>query len=207
MTYPVPDLRFERALWEAGIERVAGIDEAGRGALAGPVAAAAVILPPDLPADALAGVRDSKQMTAAQREFWAAKVRAHALAWAVGYATPQEIDQWGILAAVYQAVRRALACLSPSPVYLLLDYLRLPECTLPQTALVKGDQRALSIAAASVLAKTHRDALMRGWDRRYPHYGFAQHKGYGTAAHRQAIARQGLSPLHRRSFRWLPPQA
>jgi len=205
MIYPKPDLHFEQALWEAGIQRVAGIDEAGRGALAGPVAAAAVILPPDLPARALEGVRDSKQMTPSQREYWAEQVRAYALAWAVGYATPQEIDRMGILPALYQAVRRALACLQPSPEFLLMDYLRLPECELPQTALVKGDQRALSIAAASVLAKTHRDALMRRWDARYPGYGFARHKGYGTSAHRQAIAALGPSPLHRRTFRWHPP--
>jgi len=206
MTYPRPDLRFEQALWQAGVRRVAGIDEAGRGALAGPVAAAAVILPPDLPAGALEGVRDSKQMTPKQREYWAEQVRVHALAWAVGYALPQEIDEKGILAAVYRAVRRALTCLRPSPEYLLLDYLRLPGCELPQTALIKGDQRALSIAAASVLAKTHRDALMRWWDARYPGYDFARHKGYGTAAHRQAIAALGLSPLHRHTFRCVPPE-
>jgi len=206
MIYPKPDLRFERALWESGVRWVAGLDEAGRGALAGPVAVGAVVLPPDLPAEALEGVRDSKQMTPAQRERWAARVRAYAAAWAVGYALPQEIDHWGIVQAVYLAAERALAALQPFPEFLLLDYFRLTACALPQTALVKGDQRSLSIAAASVLAKTHRDALMRAAETRYPGYGFARHKGYGTAAHRRAVAEQGLSPFHRRSFHWVSPE-
>ncbi|NPA93788.1 MAG: ribonuclease HII [Chloroflexi bacterium] len=200
MTRPKPDLLYERALWEGGFRHVAGLDEAGRGALAGPVAAAAVILPPDLPPHALEGVQDSKQMRASQREFWAERIRQVAVAWAVGYATPAEIDAWGIVPAVHLAMRRALDALLPAPDFLLIDYLRLPDCPLPQTALVKGDQRVLSIAAASVLAKTHRDALMRTLDARYPRYGFARHKGYGTRQHREALARWGASPIHRRSF-------
>ena len=200
-----PDLRFERALWEGGVRWVAGLDEAGRGALAGPVAVGAVVLPPELPAEALEGVRDSKQMTPAQREHWAVQVQEVALAWAVGYALPHEIDRWGIVQAVYLAAGRALAALQPFPEFLLLDYFRLAACRLPQTALVKGDQRSLSIAAASVLAKTHRDALMRAAESRYPGYGFARHKGYGTASHRRAVARLGLSPFHRRTFRWHSP--
>ncbi len=201
MTRPRPNLRYEQALWAAGIRWVAGVDEAGRGALAGPVAAAAVILPPEVDATALAGVRDSKLMSPREREHWAGKIQEIAVAWAVGYATPAEIDALGILPAVHLAAQRALQRLMPFPEFLLLDYLRLPLCTLPQMALVKGDRDVLTIAAASVLAKTHRDALMRRLDKWLPQYGLARHKGYGTPAHREAIARHGLSPQHRHSFR------
>ncbi len=200
MTRPKPDLRLERALWESGYRYVAGIDEAGRGALAGPVAAGVVVLPPLLEAEALAGVRDSKQMTPARRTFWARKVQETALAWAVGYASAAEVDAWGIMPALYLAIWRALAWLRPRPEFLLLDYLRLPGCALPQMGVVRGDQQVLSIAAASVLAKTHRDAWMARLDARYPHYGLAQHKGYGTAHHRAALRQHGFSPVHRRTF-------
>ena len=202
MTRPRPDLHYERALWAAGIRWIAGIDEAGRGALAGPVAVAAVILPPQVEATVLSGVRDSKLMSPREREHWAEKIKEIAIAWGVGYATPSEIDAFGIVPAVHLAAQRALHRLVPLPDFLLLDYLRLPLCALPQMALVKGDREVLSIAAASVLAKTHRDALMRRLDKWFPQYGLARHKGYGTAAHREAIARHGLSPYHRRSFRW-----
>ncbi len=200
MTRPRPDLHLERALWESGYRYVAGVDEAGRGALAGPVAAAVVVLPPSLEPDALAGVFDSKMMTPAQRVFWARKVQEKALAWAVGYASPAEIDAWGILPALYVAVQRALGWLRPAPDFLLLDYLRLPTCVLPQVGVVRGDQQVLSIAAASVLAKTHRDAWMERLGKRYPQYGLAQHKGYGTAQHRAALAQYGFSPVHRHTF-------
>jgi ribonuclease HII len=200
MTRPKPDLRLEKALWEGGYRYVAGIDEAGRGALAGPVTAAAVILPSSLEAARLAGVRDSKLMTPAQRDFWARQVKETALAWAVGYASPEEIDAWGIVPALYLAVQRALAWLQPMPDFLLLDYLRLPTCALPQVGIVRGDQRVLSIAAASVLAKTHRDAWMGHLGELYPQYGLGQHKGYGTVRHCTAIAQYGFSPVHRRTF-------
>ena len=196
-----PDLRFEKALWEAGLRHIAGIDEAGRGALAGPVACAAVILPPDPTlTQTLAGVRDSKQMSPEQREFWSGKIRTAALASAVGYASPAEIDQIGILPATHLAADRAVQALELPPEHLLLDYLFLPDCSLPQTALIKGDQRSLSIAAASVLAKTGRDALLRELDKGYPGYGFATHKGYGTAFHLAALERLGPAPAHRYSF-------
>ena len=201
MTRRKPDLRLEQALWRQGVRWVAGIDEAGRGALAGPVAAAAVILPPEVDEAVLDGVFDSKQLSPRRREMAAEAVRKVALAWAVGFASAGEIDRWGILPATRLAVRRALAQLSTSPEFLLLDYLLLPEVGLPQTALPKGDAQVLSIAAASVLAKTLRDALMREMDERYPGYGFAQHKGYGTQKHREALRRLGPSPIHRRSFR------
>jgi ribonuclease HII len=196
-----PDLRFEAPLWEASVLRVAGIDEAGRGAWAGPVAAGAVVLPRavDLP-QRLCGVRDSKQMTPAQREHWAVEIRAAALDWGIGFASAAEIDAIGILPATRLAVRRALENLAFPPQHLLVDFLALPEIELPQLALVKGDQRSLSIACASVLAKTARDALLVGFDHDYPGYGFALHKGYGTRAHQAALARLGPTSIHRMSF-------
>ena len=196
-----PDLSFELALWEAGLTIVAGIDEAGRGALAGPVAAAAVILPPEQKiAGCLKGVRDSKQMTARQREIVREKILQYAAAWEVGFATAGEIDRMGILPATRLAACRALEALSKRPLHLLLDYLFLPDIPTPQTALIKGDCRSLSIAAASIMAKTSRDAFMRALDLTYPGYGFATHKGYGTLAHREALQRMGASPVHRISF-------
>ncbi len=199
-----PDLSFEQVLWDAGLTFVAGIDEAGRGALAGPVAAAAVVLPAEQEIRGwLKGVRDSKQMTPGQRETMRERILQFAAAWGVGFASAGEIDQLGILPATRLAACRALEELIPCPSHLLLDYLFLPDVTTPQTALVKGDCRSLSIAAASVLAKTSRDAHMRELDLDYPGYGFATHKGYGTVAHRQALHRLGVSPVHRSSFELL----
>jgi ribonuclease HII len=196
-----PDFYFEQVLWQAGISQVAGIDEAGRGALAGPVAAAAVIFPGDASVSlCLNGVRDSKQMTPEQRKYWAGPIRMKAIAWSLGMASAQEIDSFGILAATRLAIQRALEALPALPEHLLLDYIFLPESTIPQTALIKGDCRSLSIAAASILAKTARDELMVDLDQRYPGYGFAVHKGYGTRMHRQAIEHLGISPLHRLTF-------
>ena len=202
---PDPDLSFEQALWECGTITIAGIDEAGRGALAGPVAAAAVILPVG-PGSAiqLKGTRDSKQMTPHQREEARQRIRTVALAWGVGFASAEEIDSLGILPATRLAASRALGALTIPPAHLLLDYLFLPDIPLPQTALVKGDCRSLSIAAASVMAKTSRDALLCELDLRYPGYGFAAHKGYGTQAHRLALERLGVSPVHRLSFALQP---
>jgi ribonuclease HII len=196
-----PDLSFELPLWSAGLQRVAGLDEAGRGALAGPVAAAAIILPagPEI-LPALHGVHDSKQMTPDQRRFWAERLQAEALCYAVGFASHAEIDLCGIVPATRLAMQRALCQLPLTPQHLLLDFLDLPDLSLPQTGLVKGDRRSLSIAAASVLAKTARDALMCRLDQEYPGYGFAIHKGYGTLAHRRALQALGPSPVHRLSF-------
>ena len=198
---PAPDFQFELALWQGGIQWVAGIDEAGRGALAGPVAAAAVIFPPnpDLIAD-LGGVRDSKEMTPDQRTNWAARLPGLAQAWGVGFASNIEIDTMGIVPATRLAVQRALQQCPLVPQHLLIDYLELPDCPLPQTPLVKGDARSLSIAAASIMAKTARDELMRKIEQEYPGYKFAANKGYGTAAHRKVIHELGLTPLHRKSF-------
>jgi ribonuclease HII len=201
-TKTVPDLRCEFSLWQSGLSLIAGLDEAGRGAWAGPVAAGAVILSPasDL-VERLKGVRDSKQMTARQRASSAERIRAVALAWGVGFASAAEIDQIGIVAATRLAMKRALDSLEIAPEHLLIDALRLPAVDLPQTALIKGDCRVLSIAAASVLAKTERDRWMENLDRQQPGYGFARHKGYGTAAHRAALEVLGPCSQHRHTFR------
>jgi ribonuclease HII len=201
-----PTLEFEQNLWRDGFARIAGIDEAGRGAWAGPVSAAAVILPPDpsIIRD-LAQVRDSKLMTPLARETWAPRIKSAALAWGVGLASAVEIDRLGILPATKLAATRAINALAPThanlfPDYLLTDYLIFPEIDLPQTALVKGDKRSLSISAASVLAKTARDALMQTMDVQYPGYSFARHKGYGTQVHRDALKKIGMCEIHRKSF-------
>ena len=199
---PRPDLAFETALWEQGKRRVAGIDEAGRGAWAGPVSAGVVILPADQALfNILDGVRDSKEMRPLERSRWAEVIRARAAAWAVGMASCGEIDELGILPATRLAVQRALEQICPQPEHLLVDYLALPLVKIPQTAIVKGDARSLSIAAASILAKTSRDALLVEMDQEYPGYGLGCHKGYGTSAHRGALERQGPCPAHRMSFR------
>ena len=197
-----PTLEFEERLWTSGTRFVAGIDEAGRGPLAGPVSAAVVIFPAD-PSVAmqLKGVRDSKQMIPTNREIWSARIKTQALTYAIGFASPLEIDNLGILPATHLAIRRALGKLSFPPDHLLLDYLILPGFPKPQTPLVKGDARSLSIAAASILAKTARDNLMCELDVLYPGYSFASHKGYGTPAHLRTLARLGPCPIHRLSFR------
>ncbi|HJW89416.1 MAG TPA: ribonuclease HII [Anaerolineales bacterium] len=196
-----PDLSLEIPLWAAGVVQVAGIDEAGRGALAGPVTAAALILPPEPRlVEWLQGVRDSKELTQQQREVCAARLRQAAVAWAVGWASPAEIDSLGIVRATQRAALRALESLPVAPQHLLLDYLFLEESPLPQTSLIKGDARSLSIAGASILAKTARDARLREMDACHPGYGFAAHKGYCTPGHLEALARLGPSAIHRMSF-------
>jgi len=197
-----PDLSYEKKLWKAGFTLVAGLDEAGRGAWAGPVAAGAVILPADASIiETLMGVRDSKQMTPRQRAIWAEKIKSAARAWGVGMASNAEIDSLGILPATRLAMQRALEQLGCAPEQLLVDAVRLPEISIQQKALIKGDVHVLSIAAASVLAKTTRDALMVTLDEAFPGYGLARHKGYGTAFHRSALAKLGASEIHRKSFR------
>ena len=197
-----PDLTYETNLWPY-YKHIAGLDEAGRGALAGPVAVGAVILPND-PAflfSTLNGVRDSKQMTPLERESLAPRIQETALTWSVGFASAQEIDTLGIVPATRLAALRALQGLSLTPHYLLTDFrLELPQLDLPQTALVHGDALCLSIAAASVLAKTARDELMRELDSQYQGYGLGKHKGYGTQLHRLAMKRMGISPIHRKTF-------
>ena len=198
-----PDLTYETNLWPY-YNHIAGLDEAGRGALAGPVAVGAVILPyvdPALLASTLRGVRDSKQMPPIERESLAPRIQEMALSWCVGFASAEEIDMLGIVPATRLAGLRALEGLSHSPQYLLTDFrLELPQLDIPQTALVHGDALCLSIAAASVLAKTARDELMRKLDSQYQGYGLGKHKGYGTLAHRLAMKRMGVSPIHRKTF-------
>lgn len=198
-----PTLEFEQDLWSQGCFSVAGIDEAGRGAWAGPVSAGAVILPaePDI-LTILEGVRDSKLMTPAERETMFDVITANAAAWAVGKAEAEEIDRIGILNATKNAMKRAIEGLGVQPDHLLIDYVRLHDVTIPQTGIKHGDMLSLSIACASVLAKVTRDRYMRGEAAAlYPQYGFDQHKGYGTKLHQQALAEFGPCPIHRRSFR------
>ncbi len=197
-----PDLKIEKRLWKEGYQYLGGIDEAGRGALAGDVAVAVVILPNiSKLTQILAGVRDSKQMTQRQREAFEPIIKKIAIAWAVSYASPAEIDEIGILPATKLASKRAVESLSLKPDYLITDYLSLPDIDLIQEKFIKGDMRSLTIASASVLAKTARDAKMRTLDKDYPEYGFAQHKGYGTKKHRSAIQTWGKSIVHRQSFK------
>jgi ribonuclease HII len=197
-----PDLSNEKKLWLA-YKYIAGLDEAGRGALAGPVCVGAVILPDDNPllAQALSGVRDSKQLTPRNRDQLTPRIKEIARAWGIGFASAEEIDALGIVPATRLAASRALEAMPFFPDFLLTDFrLELPELDVSQTALVKGDQRSLSIASASILAKTARDELMVGLDPQYPQYGFARHKGYGTLVHRKMIVKLGFSPAHRKTF-------
>lgn len=201
-----PNISLESDLWDDGIIHIAGLDEAGRGALAGPVSVGAVILPhgdKTLLSSTLSEVNDSKQLTPRKRETLALRIREIAITWAVGFATPQEIDLQGIVRATRLAALRALHQFTITPQYLLTDFrLELPQINIPQKSLVKGDAHCLSIACASILAKTERDALMRELDAQYPGYGLGQHKGYGTQAHRSALKRLGSSDIHRKTFRF-----
>ena len=196
---------FERALWQKNLTRVAGVDEAGRGPLAGPVVAAAAILPPKwgeacLPRE-LEGLNDSKQLTEIQREkFFAFLTACGEIEYAIAGVDAAVIDEINILQATHRAMNDALAKLNPPPQHALVDGRPVKTMRVPQTAIVKGDARSYSIAAASVLAKVTRDRLMLEFDRQWPVYGFAGHKGYGTARHLGAIAAHGPCPIHRRSF-------
>lgn len=198
----VPTLECELALRAQGYHFVAGLDEAGRGAWAGPVVAAAAILPLDRVdlEQVLDGVRDSKQLLPAARDMLFHLIRQTALEVGVGVSAPAVIDRDGIVPATRRAMRQALACLSLQPSYLILDHLQLTNISLPQIAFPKADAQCLTVAAASIIAKVTRDRLMILLDQRYPGYGFARHKGYGTAAHRTALANLGPTPIHRMSF-------
>ena len=193
---------METELWQAGYRLVAGADEVGRGAWAGPVVAAAVILPPDpiRLAPLLGSVDDSKKLTPRVRERLFSTIQAGALAVGVGRASAAEIDALGIAPANRLALRRAVEALAVRPDFLLLDFLTLPDLPLAQRGVPHGDACSLTIAAASIIAKVTRDAWMGKQDALYPGYGFARHKGYGTAAHQAALDQIGPCPLHRRSF-------
>lgn len=199
----LPHLQKEIALLEQGYRFVVGLDEAGRGAWAGPVVAAAVILPlerPDL-ANALAGVRDSKQLNPAERERLFELIQETALAFAWGLASADMVDQLNVVGATRSAMILALDRLSLAPDYLLLDHLWLPAVNLPQEAFPKADSISLSVAAASVIAKVTRDRLMVEYHHTYPAYAFDRHKGYGVQAHRLALIQCGPCPIHRQSYR------
>ena len=201
---PNPNLKFEKGLWPV-YPLVAGLDEAGRGALAGPVCVGAVILPNGDPhlSSTLRGVRDSKLLTPLRRDALAPRIKTVALTWSVASASAAEIDALGIVPATRLAAMRAIELLTQFPDYLLTDFrLEVPELDIPQTSIVKGDQKSLSIAAASILAKTARDELMRELESQYPDYGLGKHKGYGTQAHRSAMKRKGVLSIHRKSFSW-----
>jgi ribonuclease HII len=193
------DLSFERRLWMKGISLVAGIDEAGRGPFAGPVVAAAAILPAEFP---LTGVNDSKQLSEKIREqlFEALTDGQSLVCYGVGIAEPAEIDRFNILQATYLAMQRAVAALAVRPEHLLIDGLPAPHFRRKQTAIVGGDAKSMSIAAASVIAKVTRDRMMRNWHREFPQYGFYENKGYGTPSHLESLQIHGPCPIHRRSF-------
>ncbi len=201
---------FELPLWQAGVLRVAGVDEAGRGPLAGPVVAAAAILPPawadtGLPAE-LASLNDSKQLTEAQRErYFAFLTTCAEIEFAIAAVDAGVIDAINILQATHRAMNAALVQLQPRPRHVLVDGRPVKTLTVPQTAIIKGDARSYSIAAASVLAKVTRDRLMRAYAAQFPEYGFAEHKGYGTAKHLAAIAQHGACAIHRMTFAPLKP--
>jgi ribonuclease HII len=188
--------RFERAARQMGWTRVAGIDEAGRGALFGPVVAAAVILNPKR---RIVGLDDSKKLTPERRMELASRIREHAIAWAVAEVGASRIDAWNIYQASRQAMTAALQQLLVAPDYLLIDAMQL-DVLIEQKSLIKGDAKSVSIAAASILAKTYRDTRLQEWDAVYCGYGLAQHKGYGTPEHLEALKRLGPTPLHRYSF-------
>jgi ribonuclease HII len=188
----------ERLLWSAGIARVAGVDEVGMGPLAGPVVAAAVVFAAD--AVPLRGIADSKLLPAPAREAAAAAIRATALGIGIAVVEPEEIDRVNIYQAGLQAMHRAVAALPLAPEHLIVDARHIPNLDVPQTRYVRADAIVYSVAAASIIAKVHRDALMHALDAVYPAYGFARHVGYATREHLQALATYGPTPLHRRSF-------
>jgi ribonuclease HII len=192
-------LDHEKDLWAMGLQWVAGIDEAGRGPLAGPVVAAAVVFSPGQPL--IEGIRDSKQLKPGERERLSAVILKTACAAGIGLVSERDIDELNILQATFLAMHRAVAGLELVPDYLLVDGKFGPAWEVPSRCIVKGDTRSMSVAAASIVAKNYRDKVMIDYHRQYPQYNFARHKGYATRHHLSAIRRHGLCPLHRRSFR------
>ena len=192
-------LVFEQQAWNEGFKLIAGLDEVGRGCIAGPVVAAACILDPSKPLPE--GLNDSKKVTESNRDEIAAQLKEICIAYAIGQIEAEEIDRINILEATKQAMLNAIATLSPLPDFLLIDALYLKRTPLPQRSIIKGDSISASIAAASILAKTYRDDLMKAYDADFPQYGFAAHKGYGCSSHYDAIREHGPCPLHRMSFK------
>ena len=191
---------FERACQRNGYRQIAGIDEAGRGALAGPVIAAAVILPINC---GIEGLKDSKQLTLKQRDHLSEEIYRVAMSVGIGSVDNRVVDSLNVLEATLLAMRQAIEKLTPQPDYLLVDGINFPAIDIQGEAITKGDSRSYSIAAASIIAKTTRDRLMIALDRTYPDYGFSQHKGYPTSQHRHAIAQFGASDIHRHTFKLL----
>ncbi|NLG32236.1 MAG: ribonuclease HII [Syntrophomonadaceae bacterium] len=189
--------RYEREAFLRGYRCIAGIDEVGRGALAGPVVAAAVILPADA---FLPGVKDSKKLSPLKRAKLADEIKSTAISWSIAYVYPPYLDEINILNATREAMVLAIRHLSPLPDYILIDALRLPELPVEQRSIVKGDSLSISIAAASIIAKVERDMSMEVFDALYPEYGFAQHKGYATSQHIKVLLEKGPCSLHRQSF-------
>lgn len=193
----MPDYEYEARAAENGYTAVCGVDEAGRGPLAGPVCAAAVILPQGL---VIEGLNDSKKLSEKKREMLYDKVTENALAWSVAFASEAEIDEINILQATFLAMKRAVEGLPVKADYALIDGNRMPPLEINGETVIKGDSLSMSIAAASIIAKVTRDRLMLEIDKEYPQYLFSQHKGYGTALHYEMLEKHGISPVHRRSF-------
>lgn len=193
----MPDYEYEAKASSLGYVNICGVDEAGRGPLAGPVYAAAVILPQGI---VIEGLNDSKKLSEKKRELLYDKVIESAVAWSVGVATEQEIDEVNILQATYLAMKRAVEGLSVKADFALIDGNRMPPLDIAGETVIKGDSLSMSIAAASIIAKVTRDRFMLELDEKYPEYLFAKHKGYGTALHYEMIEKHGISPVHRRSF-------
>ena len=190
-------LTYERGLWEAGYDLVAGIDEVGRGPLAGPVVAAAVILPKECKIE---GVNDSKKLSAKKREELYDIIREKAVSYGIGVVSNERIDEINILQATYEAMREALSQLKPKAEYILADAVTIPMVSTPQRGIIKGDAKSMSIGAASIVAKVYRDRMMEAYEEVYPGYGFASNKGYGAAEHIEGIRKQGITPIHRKTF-------
>ncbi|MCL0094425.1 ribonuclease HII [Dehalococcoidales bacterium] len=197
----IPSFTEEKILKAQGYQLIAGIDEAGRGALAGPVVASAVILPPDIDVPWLAQVKDSKRLSPTKRELLFHHIHEIAISVGIGMSPNEVIDAQGLIKATRLAMKLAIDQLSPPPEFLLIDYMLLPELPLPQKGITNGDSLCLSIACASIMAKVARDQLMTEFDRIYPGYGLAQHKGYGTKEHLACLRQLGPSPIHRHSFK------
>ncbi|CEP47650.1 ribonuclease HII [Paraclostridium sordellii] len=188
---------FENEGYEKGFTYIGGIDEAGRGPLAGPVVAAVVVFKPGTKIE---GINDSKKLSEAKRDELFDIIKEEALDYGIGIVQKDEIDEYNILNATYMAMKKAVNCLKQKPDYLLVDAAHIPDVDIEQKSIIKGDSKSISIAAASILAKVTRDSIMYEYDKMYPEYGFSSHKGYGTDQHYKAIREHGITPIHRRSF-------
>ena len=193
----MPDYNIEKEILGKGFTAVCGVDEAGRGPLAGPVCAAAVILKPDTEIN---GLNDSKKLSEKKREELYSVITEKAVAYSIAFASVEEIEELNILGATFLAMRRAVEGLCPNADFAIIDGNREPKLDVPAMTVIKGDSKSMSVAAASILAKVTRDKLLLEYDKKYPEYGFAAHKGYGTKAHYEAIAAHGITEIHRKSF-------